>query len=306
MKVLYCEKSHKYGTIEVVDGVIHMYTFRSSSTSEQNQVRFKRCLEYLSKYRNAVLYPHPLFDSIIKKSKFECEQLTHKNCSLAEYIEKVMLTIPQWSELFRTVMTNDDVMSNLTELNKVIQKNKVYPRLEHVFNAFILTPELPKVVIIGQDPYHNKGAAMGLAFGHHRDYPTIQPSLRNIFKELESCGYTCGENGDLTKWAQQGVFLINTALTVNEGQPESHLKYWQPFVRLLFSYLSRKCDNLVVVMWGRKAQNFSNVFDSNKHYFIKSAHPSPFSVKNFFGTKPFTKVNNQLRLNKEKEIDWNL
>jgi len=315
-KVKYCvaRSGHICGTIAPGKKVIEAYIFNEKFSAPQMQIRFKRCVQYIKKYVEGndikkVKFPHhPQFSNILRTYNYNWiryEKLTYQDCDISEYIKRYMKT-GVWSEFFERTLDNDDVMEGISAVDVYAKKQQIYPPIDKVFNAFTLSPTLPKVIIIGQDPYHNEGAAMGLAFGHDPSYHKIQPSLKNIFKEMETCGYTTNDNGDLSKWVEQGVFLINTALTVEESKPDSHTKEWEMFTRHLFMYLSQKCEHLVVVMWGRKAQNFSTLFNTHKHHLIKSSHPSPFSVANFFGTKPFDKVNQQLRLWKLEEIDWNL
>ena len=198
-------------------------------------------------------------------------------------------------------------------INKFLQdeskKCAIYPEPKKIFNAMILTKLTDiKVIIIGQDPYHTPGAAMGLAFSHEKDCKKIQPSLQNIYEELISCGYKVNaKSGDLTKWTQQGVFLINTALTVQQGKPNSHSKEWEKFTEKLFTFMNEKIKRSVVIMWGAHAQSYEKYFDATRHEMIKSPHPSPFSAhKGFFGSKPFIMCNKQLKKWGMEEIDWNL
>lgn len=201
----------------------------------------------------------------------------------------------------------------IATINKFLQdeskKCAICPEPKKIFNAMILTKLVDvKVIIIGQDPYHTPGAAMGLSFSHEKDCKKIQPSLQNIYKELISCGYKVNaKSGDLTKWAQQGVFLINTALTVQQGKANSHSKEWEKFTEKLFTFMNEKIKRSVVIMWGAHAQSYEKYFDATRHKMIKSPHPSPFSAHTgFFGSKPFVVCNNQLKKWGIEEIDWNL
>ncbi len=211
-----------------------------------------------------------------------------------------------WYSFFQQIETNiiDEKLIKDTKANI-----EIFPPPNMIFNAFLLTSfDKLKVVIIGQDPYHTKGAAMGLAFAHPDTHKTIQPSLKNIYKELISCGYTVYQkSGNLTKWAEQGIFLINTALTVQSGAPNSHKDCWKNFTKELLKYISKNAkNNLVVIMWGKPAQAFAPLFDG-RHRLQMSPHPSPFSASTgFFGSKFPIKVNEQLREWKMEEIDWNL
>lgn len=199
----------------------------------------------------------------------------------------------------------------IPELNKFLQNEKctIFPEPNKIFNAMVTTKLIDiKVIIIGQDPYHTPGAAMGLAFSHEDGHKKIQPSLKNIYKEVIACGYKVNpKSGDLSKWANQGVFLINTALTVQQGKPNSHSKEWVKFTEKLFSFINEKVKHSVVIMWGNHAQSYEKYFDSSRHKIMKSAHPSPFSANSgFFGSKPFIICNEQLKIWGMKEIDWNL
>jgi uracil-DNA glycosylase len=227
-----------------------------------------------------------------------------------------LLTIPPrnggfkggiFADFFDKVIENE----TLSEIDKMLMhvalSDNIYPPIQDIYTAFTLLTKL-RVVIIGQDPYHNAGAAMGLAFSHHVSNTKIQPSLMNIYKELESDGFEVDTKiGDLSKWAQQGVFLINTALTVIEGRPNSMAKDWQYFTEQLFRYINNVSEHLVIVMWGKSAQSFGHLFTSSKHKKITSAHPSPFSAYNgFFGSKPFSQCNVYLEEFGYKPIDWSI
>jgi len=182
----------------------------------------------------------------------------------------------------------------------------IYPKKEDIFNAYNLTPyEDIKVVIIGQDPYHNEGQAQGLAFSVPKGFK-LPPSLVNIYKELKDDLNIENKNGDLTKWANQGVFLINTALTVEKNNPMSHSKIgWYDLVVDSIKEISKR-DFVIFLLWGGEAKKFKK-YISNNHYIIESAHPSPLSCyRGFYGSQPFSKINNKLKENKLKEIDWKI
>ncbi len=185
--------------------------------------------------------------------------------------------------------------------------HKVYPSESLIFNAFSLCPiEKIKVVIIGQDPYHNEGEAMGLAFSVNKGIK-IPPSLKNIYKELNSdLGVEIPKTGDLTPLTKEGVFLINTILTVRENEPLSHKnKGWETFTDTIIKYISEKNRNIVFVLWGANAIMKESLIDKSKHLVIKSVHPSPLSAsRGFFGSRPFSKINDYLRQNNIKEINF--
>ena len=184
----------------------------------------------------------------------------------------------------------------------------VFPPREDLFTAFRLTsPEQVKAVILGQDPYHDDGQAHGLAFSV-RSGVRFPPSLRNIFKELAAdLDIPVPKSGSLVSWAQQGVLLLNTVLTVRAHQPGSHRKHgWEPFTDAVISGLSRRKDHLAFVLWGAPAQSKLPLIDSEKHFTVCSAHPSPLSAhRGFFGSRPFSAVNRDLAAHGIGPVDWN-
>lgn len=237
----------------------------------------------------------------------ETKELTYENTSLEEFLSSS--TPKGWEEFFQELKKEQYIEDISKGLKKKVKAGEtIYPPLKDIFKAFeFCKPSSIKVVILGQDPYHNHGAAMGLSFSTPKGNK-LQPSLRNIFKELERDGYRANYGcGDLTKWAKQGVFLVNTALTVKEGDPNSHRILWTDFMDQLFRYINEKCENLVVILWGINAKKYKDYFDDKKHYKILGGHPSPLNSKgDFQGTKPFSKANKILRSWEMKLIDWNL
>lgn len=187
--------------------------------------------------------------------------------------------------------------------------HKVFPPTNEIYNAFKLTPISDiKVVIIGQDPYHEIGQAHGLAFSV-RDGVKLPPSLKNIYKEIESeFGYKMSNSGDLTKWAKQGVLLLNSSLTVNEGMPASHKGYgWEIFTSEVVKLVNSKLSGIVFLLWGRHAQEYEKYIDSSKHFILKTTHPSPFSVRyGFEGCGHFKKANDILLSQGKQVIDWQI
>jgi uracil-DNA glycosylase len=193
----------------------------------------------------------------------------------------------------------------------VEEKNKflVYPPGSQIFNAFQFTPfEMVKVVILGQDPYHGKGQAHGLCFSVPDDIPK-PPSLVNIFKELNNdIGIEIPPNGNLEKWALQGVLLLNATLTVRANQAGSHQnKGWETFTDSVIKSISTNLHHVIFLLWGSYAQAKEILIDTNRHFILKSAHPSPLSAyRGFFGCKHFSKTNIILRQIGKEEIDWSL
>ena len=185
---------------------------------------------------------------------------------------------------------------------------KIYPPGSLIFNAFNTTPfEDVKVVILGQDPYHNPGEAMGLSFSVPQKV-RIPPSLRNIYKELHTdVGMNIPSHGDLTKWAQQGVFLLNAMLTVQHKQAGSHKKIgWQNFTDAVIRKLSAQRTGLVFMLWGGFAKKKKGLIDSSKHLVLEAAHPSPLAGGAFFGSKHFSQANAYLQANGQNPIDWQI
>lgn len=193
-------------------------------------------------------------------------------------------------------------------VKKEYASKTVYPAPKNIFRAFELTPfDKVKVVILGQDPYHGPKQAIGLSFAVDEGMRN-PPSLQNIFKEIESdLGKPLEHtSGDLTRWAEQGVLLLNATLTVRGGAAGSHQgKGWEEFTDAVIQALSDGREHLVFILWGNYARAKGARIDRSKHLVIESAHPSPFSAANgFFGSKPFSKANAYLEQHGEKPIDW--
>lgn len=182
-----------------------------------------------------------------------------------------------------------------------------YPPAKMIFNAFNLCPfDQVKVVIIGQDPYHEPGQAHGLCFSVN-DGIQFPPSLVNIFKEIENdCGTPVPQSGNLTRWAEQGVLLLNATLTVRAHQAGSHQRRgWEEFTDAAIKALSADKEHLVFILWGSYAQGKASYIDPSKHLVLKSAHPSPLSAyRGFFGNKHFSRANDYLLQNGETPIQW--
>lgn len=184
---------------------------------------------------------------------------------------------------------------------------KVYPEGKNIFRAFELCPfEAVKVVILGQDPYHGPGQANGLCFSVN-DGVGLPPSLQNIYKEISNdLQIPIPTSGNLDRWAQQGVLLLNATLTVRANQAGSHQrKGWEQFTDAVVKTISDQKENVVFLLWGRYAQEKGKIIDREKHHVLTAPHPSPFSVHSgFFGCKHFSKTNAYLKSIGEKEIDW--
>ena len=196
---------------------------------------------------------------------------------------------------------------HISKLSRV--ENAYYPPLDDIFSAFKWTDfSAAKVVILGQDPYHGPGQAHGLSFSVKQDIP-IPPSLKNIYKELKSdLDINPASQGDLSSWAKQGVFLLNSILTVEPGCPGSHESLgWELFTDAVFKALNRREQPLVFILWGAYAQRRQKLLDTTRHLVIASPHPSPLSCyRGFFGSKPFSKANEFLKLHGVSPIRWEL
>lgn len=187
--------------------------------------------------------------------------------------------------------------------------HQVFPPNRFMFNALNTTPlDQVRVVILGQDPYHGPGQAHGLSFSVPRGTPP-PPSLQNIFRELMSdLGVPAPTSGDLSEWAQRGVLLLNTALTVRARQANSHRgRGWEVFTDEVIRVVSRERQSVVFILWGRNAREKRSLIDTRRHLIIESSHPSPYSANyGFFGSQPFSRANQFLQARGESGIDWRL
>lgn len=213
-----------------------------------------------------------------------------------------------WKEVLQSEFAKP-YFKELTEfVRKEYQSGAVYPAPKEIFRTFELTPfDAVRVVILGQDPYHGAGQANGLSFAVN-DGVTLPPSLRNIYKELESdMGVpVTNHSGDLTRWGKQGVLLLNATLTVRASTPGSHQnRGWEPFTDAVIRALSEKREGIVFILWGNYARKKGAHIDRTKHLVLESPHPSPFSAHDgFFGSKPFSKTNAYLTSHETLPIDW--
>lgn len=214
-----------------------------------------------------------------------------------------------WDALLEEEFKKDYYIEIENFLKEEYRDQIVYPKREDVFTAFKLTPYRDvKVVILGQDPYHGKDQSHGLAFSVKKCIKT-PPSLRNIYKELHSdLGAPIPNNGYLEKWAKQGVLLLNTALTVRQGQANSHKKIgWEIFTDKVIELLNERKDPIVFILWGNNAKSKEKYIKNKNHHIIKSVHPSPLSAsRGFFESQPFSKTNNFLKSIGKEEIDWQI
>ena len=185
---------------------------------------------------------------------------------------------------------------------------RIFPPGSQIFRAFDLTPvDKVKVVILGQDPYHGPGQAHGLSFSVPDNMPA-PPSLKNIFKEIESdLGMRMSGYPNLEKWARQGVLLLNAVLTVRSGEAASHSKIgWEQFTDAVIRYISDNCEGVVFMLWGNFARSKRDLIDRSKHHVLEAAHPSPLARGAFFGCRHFSQANNILAARGLQPIDWQL
>ena len=211
-----------------------------------------------------------------------------------------------WTEILAPIKNTEYFTTLWEKVKEEYQTTKCFPPKDHIFRAIELTPfDEVKVVIIGQDPYHNDNQANGLCFSVS-DKVKAPPSLKNIFKELEDDLGIKKTSNELEIWAKQGVLLLNTTLTVRAHEANSHKDLgWEQFTDFIIKEISDKKENVVFVLWGAFAQKKAGLIDASKHFIIQSAHPSPFSVhKGFFGSRPFSKINQFLEEKGKEPINW--
>ena len=213
---------------------------------------------------------------------------------------------PEFREFFQAELASGKFDSLLEFFNSdSLGYQEIYPAPTQIFRVFKLPLEKIKVVILGQDPYHTPGVADGLAFSVQIN--KLAPSLRNILKEVKSdLGQTIIQNGDLTPWLEQGVFLLNNVLTVEKGHAGSHRQIgWEQITEDCIKLLNIKLPHAVFILWGSDAQAKAKFIDSSKHLILQSVHPSPLSAyRGFFGSRPFSKANQFLKSHHLQEIKW--
>ena len=215
----------------------------------------------------------------------------------------------QWQEALKEEFQKDYYHELMAKVSEAYENNQVFPPANEVFNALNLTPlSQVKAVIIGQDPYHDVGQAHGLCFSV-KPGVKVPPSLVNIYKELhDDLGCSIPEDGYLVKWATQGVLMLNTVLTVNAHEPNSHKGYgWEKFTDAIISKVNEEDRPIVFLLWGASAQKKKKLLNNPKHLILEAPHPSPLSVyRGFWGCKHFSKTNDFLVNNGIEPIDWQL
>lgn len=216
-----------------------------------------------------------------------------------------------WKDALADELTSDNMENLRTFLKQQYADGKtLYPPATLMFNAFDLTPlSNVKVVILGQDPYHGAGQAMGLSFSVPKAIPK-PPSLQNILKELANdVGIPIANHGDLTAWARQGVLLLNSMLSVEASNAGSHQgKGWEQFTDAVIEAVNEHCEHCVFILWGKYAQKKGRFINTDKHLIITGTHPSPLGANHggFFGTRPFSKANDYLMAHGKSPIDWRI
>lgn len=211
-----------------------------------------------------------------------------------------------WTDVLKPIKESDYFKDLWEKVKAEYNTSKCFPPKKEIFRALELTEfEDVTVVIIGQDPYHNDGQANGLCFSVSENV-SAPPSLKNIFIELKDDVGVERKQKDLQDWAKQGVLLLNATLTVQAHEPNSHRKIgWEVFTDYIIKQISEEKENVVFVLWGAFAQKKASLIDETKHFIIQSAHPSPFSVyRGFFGSHPFSKINNYLNEKGKETIVW--
>ena len=220
-----------------------------------------------------------------------------------------MVDLGDWNEPLAPLFESEKYKQIRKFLIDEYSNRVIYPDMQDLYNCFRFTAFKDlRVVLLGQDPYHNVGQAHGLCFSVQDGIP-FPPSLVNIFKELKSdLGFDIPKSGNLTKWANEGVLLMNTSLTVREHQANSHAKCgWAWFTDSVIKIISEQKENVVFILWGGNARSKKPLINTKKHFIIESAHPSPLSAYNgFFGSKPFSRTNEYLESKGLAPIDWNL
>lgn len=214
-----------------------------------------------------------------------------------------------WDNVLKIVWDSPGFNNFYKNILKLYDTKTIYPLKDNIFNALKYTSyKDTKVVIVGQDPYHEEGQAHGLSFSVQKGID-IPASLQNIYKELQNdLGIKPKDNGDLTGWAKQGVLLLNAVLTVEAHKAGSHRnKGWEPLTDYIIKALNKKDEPVVFILWGNFAKEKAKLITNPHHYIIMSPHPSPLSAySGFFGSKPFSKTNDFLEKNKMTIIDWSL
>ena len=241
-------------------------------------------------------------DCFVIRSSFLAKTMQLYDLTIKQFYNKKMT----WTEILTPIKNTEYFETLWQNVEEEYATTKCFPPKNQIFRAIELTPfDEVEVVIIGQDPYHNDFQANGLCFSVSEQVKA-PPSLKNIFTELKDDLGIVKTSNELDSWARQGVLLLNATLTVRAHEPNSHKDLgWEKFTDFIIKEISDKKENVVFVLWGAFAQKKASLIDETKHFIIQSAHPSPFSVyRGFYGSKPFSKINDYLKLKGKKPIDW--
>lgn len=242
-----------------------------------------------------------------KVPELKVENADWNTATLEEYTKNINLE--GWKEFLESEIENEVIKDISKKLEAEVAKDSIFPPIDKIYRTFeLVKPKEIKVIIIGQDPYHDDNQAMGICFSVPDGQP-IPSSLQNIYKEMSNDVGVDGNRrtGNLEEWCKQGVFMINTALTVRAHTPGSHSKWWhEQFTPDLMRYLAKTVPKAVIILWGKHAENFGKYFNDNKRFKkVISVHPSGLSAhKGFFGSKPFSKTNKYLKELELKPIEW--
>jgi uracil-DNA glycosylase len=237
-------------------------------------------------------------DSILDIDEKDC----HETCTICN-LDKTLRN--GWDDVLKA----EFIQLYYKNIISFLHDNTFFPQTSDIFRfSFYFPIEETKVVILGQDPYHNENQAMGLSFSVPKNI-RIPPSLKNIYKELKNDikNFTLPRHGDLTNWASQGVLLLNDILTVEKNKPGSHSKIgWKKFTKRILEEVSKRCTNIVFLLWGNYARSKAEIIDKQKHLILEAAHPSPFSYLKFCDCKHFSKTNEYLIKHNKEPINWAL
>lgn len=212
-----------------------------------------------------------------------------------------------WKEIFKKYPDKKILSLLIDKINEERKEKTIFPKKEEVFKVFELGIKDIKIVILGQDPYHNDNQACGLSFSVKAGV-ALPKSLINIYKELHNdLGIVPSKSGNLEHWHKQGIFLLNAVLTVEKNKPASHSNLgWEDFTDYIIETISNKCENIVFILWGSFARSKKKLIDDKRHLILESAHPSPLSAyRGFFGSKPFSRANEYLEKKGKSKIEYN-
>jgi uracil-DNA glycosylase len=296
------EKKKPKISIAVKKPPMKAFTSASSPVPVPVPVPVQYKLEFDEDHLNSVvLYEVDFVKGIEAKAKPETE---------TETVLKYFPTDPKWERIVSDTKLQHEAAKVQAKLGDQFGQNNIFPPAEELFNAFAYLRQPPKVVILGQDPYHGPGQAHGLSFSVKKGI-NVPPSLRNIYNALENdpdVVFSRPKHGHLKSWAEQGVIMLNTSLSVEQKKPKSHLSTWVPFTDRLIELLATKFEGLIFVLWGNDAKSKKTLITGKSHVILEFNHPSPMVRNNTFGKEcqHFSQINHHLAKKKKTEIDWRL